>query len=260
MATFHVLASRLAVLILALCLFFPSVSVAQGRDFRRPPPEFNPWEVKLGELRSGMTRAEVERLLPVKGGVPISRFISDESQLVHYFLDQIWSVKVTYDFSGPVRSESGDDRAYDAPSNKLIGDVVFEEARLPFGFFEKTLFKPIGVYKKTISNDESAYSISLLNDGLFGPKFYRVVVARDGKTKQTIEFRSPIDLAELADALVFKDENGDGYLDLKLVIGFESSKSRWYRTWFFNQQSEKFQLVLAEPVADKIVGASTASE
>ena len=76
------------------------------------------WEAKLSSLTNGMTRAEVEKILPQGAGMG-GLFGSGSGYTIIYNLDDSTAVSLSYDYTGRKRNAVGQTIDAQNPSNRL---------------------------------------------------------------------------------------------------------------------------------------------
>lgn len=87
------------------------------------------WKERISQVQPGMTRGEIEALLPPNTSAPQTRNVQGDSQAIVYWLDDQWKVTLEYDFTGIPKEQAGKG-AYDSPENKLLKAPVLERQYL----------------------------------------------------------------------------------------------------------------------------------
>lgn len=117
-----------------LLAFSPALATEEG-----PADERVMWEARLKKVQVGMTRAEVEKLLPKyvappaptpESGlllIPYSMSATTKtggSQSIRYYVSPGWCVSVSYDYAGVTVENSKGGGGYERPENKVLAPVI----------------------------------------------------------------------------------------------------------------------------------------
>jgi hypothetical protein len=104
------------------------------------------WQDRAAKVTAGMSRAEVEKLLPPHTYSPKTTLRSGSAQCNKYWLDEDWSVSILYDYTGIPRDADGNAMATRSPHNKILSIPVLSKEEMP------TRIKPIRI--KTIQTSK----------------------------------------------------------------------------------------------------------
>ncbi|HLK57931.1 MAG TPA: hypothetical protein VKU00_15295 [Chthonomonadaceae bacterium] len=88
------------------------------------------WGEKIAQVKPGMRRSEVEKLLPRSRSMVYETFIQGGSQVVAYWLDPHWKVRIAYDYTGIPRNAEGKALSYESADNRVLNTptLIQEEA------------------------------------------------------------------------------------------------------------------------------------
>ena len=89
------------------------------------------WQSKINQVRVGMTRSEVERLLPQHPSSPLTRTVTGSTQGETYWVDPLWKVAVVYDYTGIPRDSSGKALSHESPGNKVLAIPTLTREDMP---------------------------------------------------------------------------------------------------------------------------------
>ena len=105
--------------------------IALGCKSQSVTTNTNTWQDKAALVTVGMTRLEVEKLLPRHSKSTVTTTLTGGSQSSRYWVDKDWSVSITYDYSGI--SQESKDAAHDmtSPHNKVLTVPVVARAKMP---------------------------------------------------------------------------------------------------------------------------------
>lgn len=125
-----------ALLLLACLVTLSHALVAEDG----PADERATWEARIKKVQPGMTRAEVEKILPyyvapapAPGSgqllMPYSGRVTTGTgsrQVMRYYVSPGWCVLVCYDYTGVTPENSKDEVGYQRPENKVLAPVILE--------------------------------------------------------------------------------------------------------------------------------------
>lgn len=100
------------------------------------------WQHQANQVTVGMTRSQVEKLLPPLPQSPHMTLEGGGSQGESYWLDTNWLVRVTFDYTGIPRDSRGKAVSTKSPQNKLLAPPTLFQKAMP------------SVYVKTIETIE----------------------------------------------------------------------------------------------------------
>ena len=89
------------------------------------------WQSKASQIAVGMTRAEVEKLLPRHPRSPMTTVVTGGSQSVRYWVDENWSVNIAYDYTGVPRDARGTALDVTSPHNKVLTVAALKQSKMP---------------------------------------------------------------------------------------------------------------------------------
>lgn len=89
------------------------------------------WRDRAAQVTVGMTRTEVETLLPLYPSSPITTVKSGGSQSTTYWVDENWNVSVAYDYTGIPRDAKGTALDITSPQNRVLMVPVLSQAKMP---------------------------------------------------------------------------------------------------------------------------------
>lgn len=89
------------------------------------------WQHHANQVTVGMTRSQVEKLLPALPQSPHMTFKGGGSQGEVYWLDTNWLVRVTYDYTGIPRDSRGQAVSTKSPQNKLLAPPTLFQTAMP---------------------------------------------------------------------------------------------------------------------------------
>lgn len=112
--------------LLAVFGFLMLVGCAPCNDTRG-----NAWADMVSRIQIGMTRAEVETLLPPDPHSLRMCLTSGGSQTQIYWVGSHWCVSVTYDYSGIHREENGVPLDMVGSANKVLAKPILSEKQMP---------------------------------------------------------------------------------------------------------------------------------
>lgn len=99
----------------------------------------NPWLQKVTQVRRGMSRSQVEKILPPHPKYSLqSKSMMGSGQNITYQLDMHWRVSIWYDYTGAAEDENGTLSGGDSPQNKVMRLPVLEYSDL-------TVYTPVTV-------------------------------------------------------------------------------------------------------------------
>jgi hypothetical protein len=89
------------------------------------------WQNKAAQVTVGMTRAEVEKLLPPHPQSPVTTTGTGSGQGVTYWVDANWVVTVAYDYTGVLRDEKGAALDTYSSENRVLMAPVLSRRMMP---------------------------------------------------------------------------------------------------------------------------------
>jgi hypothetical protein len=78
------------------------------------------WRAAVAKVRIGMSRKEVEKLLPPYFPAPSVGSFTGSRQGITYWVDEEWCVSCGYDYTGATSDETGSPIDDHRPENKLL--------------------------------------------------------------------------------------------------------------------------------------------
>jgi hypothetical protein len=89
------------------------------------------WRSQAAKVTIGMTRGEVEKLLPPHPKSPLTTGGTGGSQSVAYWVDEHWCVSIAYDYTGVPRDEKGMALDMASPQNKVLTKPILSQEAMP---------------------------------------------------------------------------------------------------------------------------------
>jgi hypothetical protein len=96
--------------------------------------------LRLDQVQVGMTRAQVNKIIPKYKGSPKGTIINGGAQFETYWIDQRWKVTIGFDYTGVTRDKSGKALERVNLGNKLISkpQLIREDMPAPHSWIPKT--------------------------------------------------------------------------------------------------------------------------
>lgn len=89
------------------------------------------WRSQVTKVTIGMSRGEVERLLPPHPKSLRTMSGTGGSQSVAYWLDEHWCVSIAYDYTGVPRDAKGVALDMTSPQNKVLTKPILTQKEMP---------------------------------------------------------------------------------------------------------------------------------
>ncbi len=96
--------------------------------------------LRLNQVKIGMTRAQVNKIIPKYKGSPKSVIINGSAQFETYWIDQRWKVSIWFDYTGVTRDKSGKALEHENLRNKLLSkpQLIREDMPAPIPWIQET--------------------------------------------------------------------------------------------------------------------------